>query len=219
MTDVVRFVRQLGHDLRNQLNAAELQSAYIREVTEDEEMKSEVQRLRGMLGEMGNSLQKLTASLATVRLTEMPYEAVVFFEDLKQKLETLHSEQSGDVDWEVNAGDSLLEIDPQLMQAAMLELFANAFQHERAAGRISVRAEVKDGLFVVRLREPKAHFAAATDNWGREPFQKVKHGHYGLGLHRVRTIIEAHRGRLAVRYDLPSSTLVTTVELPVAGKS
>src|SRR5205085_3517288 len=32
--DVVRFVRQLSHDLRNDLNALELQSAYIAELTQ-----------------------------------------------------------------------------------------------------------------------------------------------------------------------------------------
>jgi K+-sensing histidine kinase KdpD len=36
----VKFVRQLSHDLRNQLNAAELQSALIAELTNDAELKS-----------------------------------------------------------------------------------------------------------------------------------------------------------------------------------
>ena len=40
----VMFVRQLSHDLRNQLNAAELQSALIGELTSDEEWKSEARR-------------------------------------------------------------------------------------------------------------------------------------------------------------------------------
>ena len=35
MPDVVKFVRQLAHDLRNHLNAAELQSAYLDEIAED----------------------------------------------------------------------------------------------------------------------------------------------------------------------------------------
>ena len=59
-------------------------------------------------------------------------------------------------------------------------------------------------------------FTGSTENWGREPFRKVGHGHYGLGLYRVRNIIEAHRGRLHVRHDQPSSSLVTTVVLPLA---
>ena len=45
-SDTVRFVRQLSHDLRNDLNAIELQSAYIGELTQDQELTSEIKRLR-----------------------------------------------------------------------------------------------------------------------------------------------------------------------------
>ena len=43
-TDIVRFVRQLSHDLRNHLNAAELQAVYIGESTGDAEIKEPVRR-------------------------------------------------------------------------------------------------------------------------------------------------------------------------------
>ncbi len=35
-SDVVHFIRQLSHDLRNHLNAIELQSAYISELERDQ---------------------------------------------------------------------------------------------------------------------------------------------------------------------------------------
>src|SRR5437870_530629 len=44
--DMVKFVRQLSHDIRNNLNAVELQSAYLAELAEETEMKNEIQRLR-----------------------------------------------------------------------------------------------------------------------------------------------------------------------------
>ena len=48
--NIVRFVRQLSHDLRNDLNAAELQTAYIGELTgDDAELKEEIKRLREMI--------------------------------------------------------------------------------------------------------------------------------------------------------------------------
>src|SRR5437868_3492147 len=80
---VVQFVRQLSHDLRNHLNAAELQAAFLKEIATDDEMKAEIQRLRGMVSEIGGSLQRLTNALGTVKLTLMPYEAKAFVEDLQ----------------------------------------------------------------------------------------------------------------------------------------
>lgn len=216
MPDVVRFVGQLSHDLRNHLNAAELQSAYINEVAQEAELKGEVKRLRGMLSEMGASLERLATALSDVTLTEMPYEAAIFVEDLRAKVVAQFPEQSAGIDWEVNLGNESLVIDPQLLQEAMLELFANAFQHERGEGRIAASASIEAQKFVFTLREPKKAFSASTQEWGRQPFRSVKHAQYGLGLARVRSIVEAHQGQLSALYDASFATLVTTVTLPTA---
>ena len=216
MPDVVKFVRQLAHDLRNDLNAAELQSAYLIEIAEAGELKDEIKRLRGMISEVGANLQKLTFALGQPRLTEMPYSAKDFVEDLRQKLATDHPKESTKVDWDLQADDVELNIDPQLLLPALLELFANAFRHSPADGAISITARTEDGRFVFSLREPKQSFDRPTENWGREPFRSVTQGHYGLGLHRTRGIIEAHGGDLKARYEPETSSLVTTITLPVA---
>ena len=217
MTDVVRFVRQLSHDLRNSLNAVELQSAFLNEVAEDAEMKSELQRLRGMLSNMGDNLQRLTGALAEIQLVDMPYKAADLLEDLRGAIAAKFPEQSGAITWNVDVGDAIIQIDPQLLQQALLELFANAFQHERGEGQIEAKAEMAEGQFVFTLREPKTSFAHPMETWSREPFRCLRHGHYGLGLPRVRTIIEAHRGQFSAGYDSALSSLVTTVALPRAG--
>jgi len=216
MADVARFVRQFSHDLRNHLNASELQSAYISDIAEVAELKDEVKRLRGMLSEMGNSLQRLTSSLAPVKLTEMPYEARSFIEDLQQKIGMRFPKTSEAIAWNLSLKNDVIEIDPQLLQEAILELFANAFLHQREAGPIEATAAIADGNFAFTLREPKRSFDLSTKQWGREPFGRVKHGHYGLGLPRVRSIIAAHGGCFEAHFDSADSTLVTIVNLPLS---
>jgi K+-sensing histidine kinase KdpD len=108
-----------------------------------------------------------------------------------------------------------LNIDPQVLQQAMLELFTNAFLHERSEQRIAAKAAVEGGEFRFTLREPKAAFAGSIETWGQQPFRKVKHGHYGLGLPRVRSIVQAHGGQLSAEYDSSSCSLLTTVALPL----
>ncbi|CAN5558628.1 hypothetical protein BH20VER1_BH20VER1_10880 [soil metagenome] len=215
MEDVVRFVRQLSHDLRNHLNAAELQAAFMNEIAGDSEVKEEITRLRGVLGEMGHGLQRLSASLTPPRLTLMPYEAKSFVEDLQQKVALQFPEQKGAIEWKIAADGATLEIDPQVLQQAVLELFANAFLHERGVGGMTAAAETRGGEFHFTLREPKAAFNGSTEQWGCEPFRHVKHGHYGIGLHRTRQIVEAHRGRLEAQFDSTTSALATRIILPV----
>ena len=216
MPDVTKFVRQLSHDLRNHLNAVELQSAYIAELAEDPELNEEVKRLRAMISEVGASLQRVTSALSAARLTLMPYGAADFIEDLRQKLASDYPDESKKIAWEVQAGDATLQIDPQLLQPALLEFFANAFRHDPAPGIISAEARIESNGFALTIREPKRRFQLSTENWGSEPFRTIGQGHYGLGLHRSRSIIEAHDGQLHARYDSPASSLITTVVLPLA---
>src|SRR5438874_6828454 len=99
--DVVKFVRQLSHDIRNNLNAVELQSAYLAELAEEGEMKSEIQRLRQMVSEVGTNLQRVTAGLSQTSPNLMAYPAADFVEDLKQKLAKEFPENAAKVTWDV----------------------------------------------------------------------------------------------------------------------
>jgi K+-sensing histidine kinase KdpD len=216
MPDVVKFIRQLAHDLRNHLNAAELQSAYLAEIAENNEQRDEIKRLRAMIAQVGSSLQQLTSAMSQPRLAQMPYAAKDFVEDLQQKLANDRPAESAQVNWQGDAGDAMLDIDPQLLLPAFAELFANAFRHERGEGPITAAVHIEKDRFVFTLSEPKKDFSRATENWGREPLRALGQGHYGLGLYRTRAIIEAHGGKFEAGYDKKTGSLVTSVTLPLA---
>jgi len=101
-----------------------------------------------------------------------------------------------------------------MTQQALLELFANAFHHERNVKGITAKAYVDNGTFVFELREPKTKFELSTKDWGREPLRHISHSHYGLGLNRVRMIVEAHGGKFGADYERATSTLVTKITFP-----
>src|SRR6266478_9172458 len=86
-SDTSRFIGQLSHDLRNDLNAIELQSAYIDELERHEEVKSQVKRLREMVGRLASTLQRLSRAVGAVNPNLIPYQAVDFVEDLRKKIE------------------------------------------------------------------------------------------------------------------------------------
>jgi len=214
--DIVRFVRQLGHDIRNNLNAAELQSAYIAELTDDAELKNEIKRLREMVAEIGTSLQRLTIGLGQISPSFMSYRAADFVEDLKQKVAEDFSGDGAEVVGETQLGEAHLNIDLRLLEQALTELFTNAFQHERNTTGLTAKTYIDKDRFTFALREPKARFDLPTENWGLEPLRQISQGHYGLGLNRVRVIVEAHGGELRAQYDPAASALVTTITLPLS---
>jgi K+-sensing histidine kinase KdpD len=216
-SDFVRFVRQLSHDLRNHLNAAELQSAYLGELAPDDEIKTEIKRLRQMMSELGGVLQKLSANVGPPKPNMMSYGAAEFVEDIRSRLANVFPKEHSEVEWDVQLPQRNLQMDPQLVQEAILELFNNAFRHRLPGGSLRASARVEGDSFLFMLREQKERLDFSPEKWGREPLRGVTQGHYGLGLTRVRAIVEAHGGHLDAQYDATSAMLATTVRLPLSG--
>jgi len=217
-SDAIRFLRQLSHDLRNDLNAIELQSAYIGELEKNEEIQSEIKRLREMVSRMASTLQRLARDVGEVKPNLISYRATDFMEDLRRKIDHDFPKQNTEITWDIQPGNAMLNVDPQLLQEVFTELFANAFRHDRGKGPLLAKGKIDNHQFLFTLHEPKDRFDLATQNWGREPLRKISLRHYGLGLNRMRAIVEAHGGKLHAQYDPNASALITTLTLPVASK-
>jgi signal transduction histidine kinase len=215
-SDVVHFIRQLSHDLRNHLNAIELQSAYISELERNDELKSEIKRLREMISRMTSTLQSLSKAVSVVKPNLISYPATDFCEDLREKIDRDFSRECAEISWNLQLGDATLNVDPQLLEETFIELFANAFRQNRGKGALVATAKINNNQFLFTLEEPKARFDSPTDNWGHEPLRKISQGHYGLGLNRVRAIVEAHGGELYAQYNPNLPALTTTLVLPVS---
>jgi K+-sensing histidine kinase KdpD len=211
---VTKFIRQLNHDLRNHLNALELQAAFVSEIVEQPGAKEEMKRLREMTAELGNHLQRLSVQLGQVRITSMTYQARELVEDLQAKITREFPEQSASIQWKDSLGAEPISIDPSLLLEAFAELFCNAFTHGGAKAALSFEARNTDDGIEFILREPKTKFEGDTADWGKQPLGRIRQGHYGLGLHRARSIFEEHHGSLRAEFDPSSSSLVTTVTLP-----
>ncbi|MEY2493081.1 MAG: two-component system, OmpR family, sensor histidine kinase SenX3 [Verrucomicrobiota bacterium] len=209
----VRFIRQLSHDLRNQLNAAELQSALIGEITTDPELKSELGRLRELVSKLGTTLQSLSSSVAEPRPARLSYSATDFISDLRKKIAENYPKESQHLKWQPITTGAVLEIDPILVEWAVIELFDNAFRHSSGAGEISVSTAVEGEQFTLALREPKREKLDDPSQWSI-PLRSITHGHYHLGLHRARQILEAHGGNLTAEFDPESATLTSRIILP-----
>ncbi len=215
-SDTTRFIRQLSHDLRNDLNAIELQSAYLGELETNEESKSEIKRLREIVSGMAATLQGLSRLVGDVRPNLIPYRVADFLEDLRSQIQRGLPNESGEITWNVQLADFTLNIDPQLLQEVFMELVTNAFRHDRGQGSLIATAKTENNKFLFTLEEPKTRVVSSVENWGREPLRNMRQRHYGLGLNRARVIVEAHGGQLLARYDQKSSALITTLVLPLS---
>src|SRR5207248_7701051 len=116
--DTVRFVHQLSHDLRNHLNAIELQSAYISELDASAELKGEIKRLREMISGLTAILQKLAQGFGEVKPDLISYRASDLVEDLRNTVAHAFPKEGAESTWHIQGGDAMLNVDPQLFQPA-----------------------------------------------------------------------------------------------------
>ena len=122
---------------------------------------------------MNSTLQLPSRAVGEVAPNAVAYPAPEFLADMRRQIERNFSKENHEITWDVQLQDGILNIDPQLFQEVFVELFANAFRHDRGKGALVVRARISEGWFVFALHEPKAAFSSETQNWGREPLRNM----------------------------------------------
>jgi K+-sensing histidine kinase KdpD len=217
--DVVQFLRQLSHDVRNHLNAVELQSAFLAELANDDELKEEVRRLRKMVSDTASALQKVSTRINPPAPNFVTYNASDFVEDLRTAVHTEFPKHADAIQWQLDVGQETdVEMDPILLRDAVVEVLRNAIEHQPAGSSLRFIGTAEGDNLVLTLYEPKTDFDLPTENWGREPMRRVHRGHYGLGLNRARMIIEGQGGTLKAQHDPEQSSLTTTISLPIRAR-
>jgi light-regulated signal transduction histidine kinase (bacteriophytochrome) len=98
--------------------------------------------------------------------------------------------------------DMVVDADPRLLRAAMVNLLENAhkFSARRPEPRIEIGSEKRDGRFVYYVRDNGVGFDMAYIDKIFRPFERLhrdtEYPGTGIGLANVKRIIERHGGQL-----------------------
>ena len=106
-----------------------------------------------------------------------------------------------------------VRIDPESLQAALLNLILNAQQALPDGGQLMVRSRSTPTGVAIDLVDNGLGMDTVTLNRAFDAFYSTKSGGSGLGLPTTRKIIEAHGGTLSVQSE-PERGTQFTIELP-----
>ena len=211
---VAKFVRQLTHDVRNGLSAADLEAAFIEEISTDAEVLGEVRNLREMISDTAKMLRGVSLYFQPASVHPIPWEARTVMEELGKRVSTEFPEQFQAIKIADKFGSETVEIDLEQTLVLVLAFLRNAVQWMKDGTELTVQGMVSNGRLLLEIREPKVNFAsdAPPETWGTEPLYSTRPGGYGLGLFYARKIAAAQGTGLEIRMD--GNELVTTITLP-----
>jgi len=212
---LVNFVRQVTHDVRNGLNAIDLQAALAVEIAGDGEVGEEIGKLRRMVCHVTQDMQDLSARFGEVRPVYMKYPVQELLLGLKEAVEEEFEAQAKRIVWEVKVGDEEMEMDYSLLLSVLIELTRNAIYFREGDQAIHFTAWNERENVVFEVRQPHAKPVTDGQEWGRAPLTSSRRGGYGLGLFYVRRILDTLGGELDPGYDAKSGELRVRLILPI----
>jgi signal transduction histidine kinase len=177
-TRVTAFVRQLGHDIRNDLNALSLEAALLKELVTDPEAVTSAARIQSQLRDIANRLKDLSSRYTL----PAPQPGPVSLAELSSHLQ--NSSGSGAMEWEVS-GDGQVKTDAVLLGRAFRELAQNAIERAKDQKPKAVLEATKGGGAVLTLREKGDEYP-----WPTTAFEVPKAGHYGAGIPIAAAILQ-----------------------------
>jgi len=106
-------------------------------------------------------------------------------------------------------GELMAEVDPVRLEQAFQNLIANSCQAMEPGGVLTITTGRRDGNIELHFSDTGCGMPPETLSHALEPFFTTKARGTGLGLAIVRTIIEAHRGGIAMSSTPGRGTRVT----------
>lgn len=208
---VAQFVRRHTHDLRNELNALDLEATLLSELIPPGEASEALTQLRRQLRSTATQLRELCNRFHEPAPELSQWLARDLFEQC-QRVTTPLEPAPGTLQWEneLDRQSVMADLDP--FADAWCELVRNAFLFREPDAALLARATAEGAWVRFELIEEKA---AAPDfaHWGTAPFQTTRRNGYGLGLFHADRQLHAQGAQ--VERSFQSGHLVTSIQMPL----
>ena len=214
-----RFIQDASHELRTPITVALGHAELIQQSSGEPLVRDDA----GVVVEELTRLRRLAERLLLLAASEHPdfirtsrldMEPVVV-EALRRWTPVPRQWVLGDVE------EATVEADQDRLSLAIDELIENAVKHTAPDQRITVSVQRRDGSGVISIADdgagiPPPDLDRIFDRFARvDPARSRNGGSFGLGLSIVKTVAEAHGGRVLVRSAQGEGT-VFEVMLPLA---
>lgn len=209
------FLRQLSHDVRNDLNAMELLVSYVEYEKSDGDVGNALKQLHDAVRYGARRMLRVSRAVQVPDVEYIPYPVDIFLEDLRERVETERPELARRLVWERCDSRDVALVDAGLVLEAFVELLDNATAFSSSETSVHVKVESCDAGAKWTISQHASECPPGHEGWGRLPLVSTRRSHYGLGLCWVRRVLKAHRATIAFVYHAAEQRLATEVVFAV----
>ena len=205
------FLRQLSHDVRNDLNAMELLVSYVEYEKADGDVGNALSQMHDAIRYGARRMLRVSRAAQFPDVESIPYPVNILQEDLREMLLLEKAELASRIVWESCPPNAVIHADASLALEAFTELLDNATALSPAEATVEIRISCRESGVLWSISQHASECPANIEQWGLLPLVSTRRSHYGLGLFRVRRILQAHGAALSFNFDAGAQRLVTEV--------
>jgi len=172
------------------------------------QIRRETSKLTGLTGEL------LDYSRGETRLVYSPVTVQELFGELKEDIETKLSARELDLIWD-NQFKGIVLLDSSRITRVLINLLDNAQKACNRKGEIRISARGTEEELVLTIKDSGVGMDSDTLQHVFDPFYSTSdRGGTGLGMHIVKTVVEAHKGTIDISSKVGVGTEIS-VRLPL----
>lgn len=217
LSNLGKFSSMIIHDLRNPLSVIK-GYADLLELKLDgksyalhkyaSQIQRETSKLTGLTGEL------LDYSRGETRLMYSPVTVEELFKQSKEDIKTRLAAKDLDLTWN-NQFKGIVLLDSDRINRVLINLLDNAQKACERKGEIEVSARESDKELILCIKDNGAGMDGSTLQHVFEPFYSTSDtGGTGLGMHIVKTVVEAHKGTIDIESEVGVGTKID-IRLPL----
>ena len=217
LSSLGKFSSMIIHDLRNPLSVIKGYADMLELKLGDgspnlskyaSHIRRETARLTGLINEL------LDFSRGEIRLAYSPVTISELFDQIRENCEPGFASKGIETTWTIGFEDSSL-MDEERMIRALINIMDNARKACERNGHIDVSADKDGDCLLILVKDDGVGMSEETLQHVFDPFYSASdRGGTGLGMHIVRTVVEAHGGEVDIKSFVGEGTEIS-IRLPL----
>jgi len=208
-----QLLLDVSHELRTPLTRINLSLEMMEDSEEKNDIIFDVREMETMISELLESakIQSKFGELEkeSVNVMDLVEDVALYFNNDRPKIHFPNKMEK-----------IMLDLDPERFKIMFRNILSNAIKYSNDETKpIEISTESDDRFFTMKIKNYGEGIPAKELDFIFEPFYRVdksrskKTGGYGLGMHLVRKIVEAHKGQVTID-SLQNEWTEVTIKLP-----